>query len=68
MAKIHIFTETGRNSIMDEVNKETGKVERVARLSRPGGMEKFIIRDEQELYQVLKQDFNVEAAFLKTAD
>ena len=65
MAKIHIFTETGRNSIMDEVNKETGKVERVARLSRPGGMEKFIIRDEQELYQILKQDFNIEAVFLR---
>ena len=65
LAKIHIFTETGRNSIMDEVNKETGKVERIARLSRPDGVKKFTIGDDLELYQILKQDFNIEVPSLK---
>lgn len=64
-AKIHIFTENGRNSIMDEVNAETGAVDRVARLSRENGMEKFVIKSDEELYHILKQDFNIDVPRLK---
>ena len=50
---------------MDEVNAETGAVERIARLSRPDGVKKFTIGDDLELYQILKQDFNIEVPSLK---
>ena len=65
LAKIHIFTETGRHSVMDEVNAETGKVERIARISKETGIEKKTVETDAELYDILHTYFNIEATFLQ---